>query len=94
MAISPFNFSKAADAANIISEFVAREQVCTLSDLHRALFDSSAAKKQLNIETSPSSVAVVVLCGSAILSIVETVVSTVVKLAETAGRLAWRRQSR
>ncbi|KAF4441080.1 DUF218 domain [Fusarium acutatum] len=82
MDISPDKASKAADAANIISEFVAHEQVCTLSDLQHALFGFSATKKQLNVNTSPSSVAVVVLCGSAILSIVDTVVSSVTKLVE------------
>ncbi|KAJ4041174.1 hypothetical protein NW761_009993 [Fusarium oxysporum] len=82
MDIFPDKVSKAADAANIISEFVAHEQVCTLSDLHRALFRSSATKKQLNVKASPVSVAVVVLCGSAILSIVDTVISSVMKLIE------------
>ncbi|CVL03269.1 related to DUF218 domain protein [Fusarium mangiferae] len=82
MNTSPDKVSKAADAANIISEFVAHEQVCTLSDLQRALFGSSATKKQLNFKTSSSSAAVVVLCGSAILSIIDTVVSSVTKLVE------------
>ncbi|CVL04250.1 hypothetical protein FPRO06_01450 [Fusarium proliferatum] len=82
MDISPDKVSKAADAANIISEFVAHEQVCALSDLQRALFGFSATKKQPNAKTSSSSVAVVVLCGSAILSIVDTVVSSVTKLVE------------
>lgn len=94
MDIFPDKVSKAADAANIISEFVAHEQVCTLSDLHRALFRSSATKKQLNVKTSPGSVAVVVLCGSAILSIVDTVISSVMKLVEAMGRFSWRGQSR
>ncbi|KAF5653332.1 DUF218 domain protein [Fusarium sp. NRRL 25303] len=86
MNISPDKVSKAADAANIISEFVAHEQVCTLSDLQRALFGFSATKKQLNVKTSSSSAAVVVLCGSAILSIVDTVVSSVTKLVEAMAR--------
>lgn len=94
MDIFPDKVSKAADAANIISEFVAHEQVCTLSDLHRALFRSSATKKQLNVKTNPVSVAVVVLCGSAILSIVDTVISSVMKLVEATGRFSWRGQSR
>ncbi|KAI1018556.1 hypothetical protein LB503_005952 [Fusarium chuoi] len=83
MNISPDKVSKAADAANLISEFVAHEQVCTLSDLQRALFGFSATEKQLNVKTSSSSVAVVVLCGSAILSIVDTVVSSVTRLVES-----------
>ncbi|KAF5987380.1 DUF218 domain-containing protein [Fusarium bulbicola] len=82
MDISRDKASKVAGAANIISEFVAHEQVCTLPDLQRTLFGFSATKKQLNVNTSPSSVAVVVLCGSAILSIVDTVVSSVTKLVE------------
>ncbi|KAF5545655.1 DUF218 domain-containing protein [Fusarium napiforme] len=52
MDISPDEASRAADAANIISEFVAHEQVCTLSDLQRALFGFSATKKQLNVNTT------------------------------------------
>ncbi|KAF9766645.1 hypothetical protein IL306_000927 [Fusarium sp. DS 682] len=84
MAIAQDNASEAARAANIISEFVAHEQVRTLSDLHRALFDSTT-QKQLNVQPNPNSVAVVVLCGSAILSIVDTVMSQVVKLVETPG---------
>ncbi|KAF4336215.1 DUF218 domain protein [Fusarium beomiforme] len=83
MAISQDNASEAAHAANIISEFVAHEQVRTLSDLHRALFGSATTKKQLKIQPNQNSVAVVVLCGSAILSIVDTVISLVVKLVET-----------
>ncbi|KAF5710169.1 DUF218 domain-containing protein [Fusarium mundagurra] len=86
MDLSPDKASKAADAANIISEFVAHEQVCTLSDLQRALFGFSATKMQLNVRKSPSSVAVVVLCGSAILSVVDTVVSSVTKLVEATAR--------
>ncbi|KAF5594674.1 DUF218 domain-containing protein [Fusarium pseudocircinatum] len=86
MDISPDEASRAVDAANIISEFVAHEQVCTLSDLQRALFGFSATKKQLNVNTSPGSVAVVVLCGSAILSIVDTVVSSVTRLVEATAR--------
>ncbi|KAF5238632.1 hypothetical protein FANTH_10271 [Fusarium anthophilum] len=82
MDISRDKASKVAGAANIISEFVAHEQVCTLPDLQRTLFGFSATKKQLNVNTNPSSVAVVVLCGSAILSIVDTVVSSVRKLVE------------
>ncbi|RBR05726.1 hypothetical protein FVER53590_09461 [Fusarium verticillioides] len=82
MDISPDEASRAADAANIISEFVAHEQVRTLSDLQRALFSFSATKKQLDVNKIPSSVAVVVLCGSAILSIVDTVVSSVTRLVE------------
>ncbi|KAG5769859.1 hypothetical protein H9Q72_003054 [Fusarium xylarioides] len=82
MDVSRDKASKAADAANIVSEFVAHEQVCTLSDLQHALFGFSATKEQPNVKTSPSSAAVVVLCGSAILSIVDTVVSSVTKLVE------------
>ncbi|KAF5560568.1 DUF218 domain-containing protein [Fusarium phyllophilum] len=86
MDVSRDKASKAADAANIVSEFVAHEQVCTLSDLQHALFGFSATKEQPNVKTSPSSAAVVVLCGSAILSIVDTVVSSVTKLVEAMAR--------
>ncbi|KAF4431424.1 hypothetical protein F53441_13900 [Fusarium austroafricanum] len=82
MTISQENTSQAANAANIISEFVADEQVRTLSDLRRALFESSTTGRRQIPQTSPASAAVVALCGSAILSILETVVSMVVELVE------------
>lgn len=73
--------SLAASAANTVSEFVALEQIRNSSDLHTALFSpSSRATDELEARES-SSYGVVVFCASAVLSIAETVFSTVKKLA-------------
>ncbi|KAM0243934.1 hypothetical protein ACHAP5_006793 [Fusarium lateritium] len=83
MPISPGNVIGAADAVNVISEFVAHQQVRSLADLRSALFNfsDSARNKSLNANLLP--VGVVVLCASAVLYTAETVMSMVSELVET-----------
>lgn len=83
MAISRETAFQAADAVNIISDFVAYEQVRTLTDLHNALFKFPIAEKQEPFRMVNSCPGVVVLCPSAVLSTTETVLSMVKELVET-----------
>jgi hypothetical protein len=86
MAISREAAFQAASAANIVSKFVAHEQVHTLSDLRNALFESVVDGKQGSLRLDASCIGVVVLCASAVLSTAETVFSMVKELIETTGK--------
>ncbi|WZH39493.1 uncharacterized protein QYS62_000414 [Fusarium acuminatum] len=83
MPISPENAIQAADAANIVSEFVAHEQVRSPTDLCSALFKLSDNARNQSLESSLGSVGVVVLCASAVLYTAETVMSMVAELIKT-----------
>ncbi|KAL6920227.1 hypothetical protein ACHAPO_000914 [Fusarium lateritium] len=72
-----------ASAANIVSEFVAHEQIHTLLDLRDALFEPFVAQKQGSLQLDASRTGAVVLCPSAVLSTSEKVFSMVKELIET-----------
>ncbi|KAM0199995.1 hypothetical protein ACHAPI_003097 [Fusarium lateritium] len=83
MPISPGNAIQAADAANAISEFIAHEQVRSLTDLRSALFKFSDSARNKSLDSNLDPVGVVVLCASAVLYTAETVMSMVSELVET-----------
>ncbi|GKU05708.1 hypothetical protein FLAG1_09483 [Fusarium langsethiae] len=83
MDISRETALQAASAANIVSKFVAHEQVHTLSDLRGALFEPFVTEKQGSLRLDASRTGVVVLCPSAVLSTSETVFSMIKELIET-----------
>jgi hypothetical protein len=83
MPISPEYAIQAADAANVISEFVAHEQVRSLAELRSALFRLSDGARNQSLESNLGSMSVVVLCASAVLYTAETVISIVAELVET-----------
>ncbi|KAF5018219.1 hypothetical protein F66182_9805 [Fusarium sp. NRRL 66182] len=80
--ISRGHLSQAADAANVLSEFVAYEQIRTITDLRSALFGSSTVARQQNLPPDHKAIGVVVLCASAVLPTAEAVLSMVTELAE------------
>ncbi|EKJ71331.1 hypothetical protein NXS19_001723 [Fusarium pseudograminearum] len=83
MDISRESALQAASAANIISKFVAYEQVQTLSDLRGTLFEPIVNGKQGSLRLDASRTGVVVLCPSAVLLTTETAFSMVKELIET-----------
>ncbi|KIL85525.1 hypothetical protein FAVG1_11019 [Fusarium avenaceum] len=83
MSISPENVIQAVDAANVISEFVAHEQVRSPTDLRSTLFKLYDSARTQSLDSSLGSVGVVVLCASAVLHTAETVMSMVKELVKT-----------
>lgn len=86
MSISPENVIQAADAANVISEFVAHEQIRSPTDLRSTLFKLYDSARTQSLDSSLASVGVVVLCASAVLHTAETVMSMVKELVKTTSK--------
>ncbi|KAF4998403.1 hypothetical protein FGRMN_3188 [Fusarium graminum] len=83
MAVSRETTVQAADAINVISEFVAHEQLHTPVELHDTLLGPPNDVRKQIPQPNPNSVGVVVLCASAVLFTAETVIPMVAELVKT-----------